>query len=89
MVVNQSGKFRFRYTSRGLLHPVGIATDSHIRILISYQGSYYILSSDQDGLFLRYTNNCYLQCPCSLCKERNDNHFVAESATDEVNIIQY
>lgn len=89
VVVNQSNKFRFRYTFRGLLHPVGIATDSQIRILILYQGSNFILSTDQDGLFLRYINNCYLRCPCSLYKGRNYHHFVAESATGEVNIIQY
>lgn len=90
VVVNQSGEFRFRYTSvNRLFRPIGIVTDSQNRMLISDLINNLIHILNQDGKFLRYINNCYLQCPWGLCVDNNDNLFVAESATCTVKRIQY
>lgn len=48
VVVNQNGEFRFRYTPSELFYPVGIATDSQSRILISGRDSDIIHIVDQD-----------------------------------------
>lgn len=89
VVVNQNGEFRFRYTPSELFYPVGIATDSQRRILISGRDSDIIHIVDQDGYYLRYISNCYLQSPWGLCLDTKDNLFVAESATGKVKKIKY
>lgn len=89
VVVNQNGEFRFRYAPSELFYPVGIATDSQSRILISGRESDIIHIVDQDGYYLRYISNCYLQSPWGLCLDTKDNLFVAESATGKVKKIKY
>lgn len=89
VVVNQSGEFRFRYTSiNRLFQPIGIVTDSQNRMLISDGMNNFIHILNEDGKFLQYIN-CILQCPRGLCVDNNDNLFIAESATCAVKIIQY
>jgi hypothetical protein len=93
VVVNASGKLRFRYTGHpsntgGLFIPRGMTTDSQVHIIVADCSHNCVHIVDQDGQFLRYIH-CDLRYPWGVCVDIKDNLFVAEFDTGKVKKIQY
>lgn len=93
-VVNQAGRFRFRYRGNPILDkksflPKGIATDSHNQILVVCINNVSIHVIDKDGQFLRYISDYDLCDPMGLCVDSKDNLLVTEYRSTKVKKIQY
>lgn len=93
VVVNQSGKLRFRYSGRPskvtkkTLKPFGITTNRQSQILIADGKNHCIHILNQDGQFLSYIHN--LKIPFGLCVDKLNNLLVAEFFTGDVKVIRY
>lgn len=94
LVINQAGKLRFTYSGLSnnrneQFNPYGITADSRCRILIVDNHSDFIHIIDEDGHFLCYIDNCYLDNPWGVCVDTRDNLYVAENRTCKVKKIEY
>ncbi|XP_061168968.1 E3 ubiquitin-protein ligase TRIM71-like [Saccostrea echinata] len=94
VVVDHSGKLRFRYIGHELapkdkpFSPRGITTDSQSHILTADDKNDCVHIIDKDGQFLCYID-CGLSDPRGLCTDANDNLFIAQGRSKEVKIIKY
>jgi hypothetical protein len=94
VVVNQSGKLRFRYSghpsdAKISFQPRSLTTDSEGHILIADYNYHndYVHVLDQDGQFFRYIPE--LSHPFGLCVDFKDNLYVAEINPGKVRKIRY
>eukprot|EP00105_Crassostrea_gigas_P039629 XP_019923777.1 PREDICTED: uncharacterized protein LOC105330567 isoform X2 [Crassostrea gigas] len=82
VVVNQDGKFRWRYTGhpsgakKNYFIPRGITTNGQSQILTADHCNHCVHILDQDGQFLQYIED--VKGPYGVCVDNQDNLYVAE-----------
>ncbi|XP_061184685.1 uncharacterized protein LOC133192706 [Saccostrea echinata] len=95
VVVSQSGKLRYRYTSqtsvakKNPFKPHGITTDSQGQILTADSDNHCIHILDQYGQFLRSIDNCDLCHPYGICVDKDDSLYVAQFTSGKIKKIEY
>jgi DNA-binding beta-propeller fold protein YncE len=89
VVVNKSGKFRFRYPEKKSFTPRCVATDTRGRILITDGESNRIHVVDADGKSMSYIDNCSLDVPVSITIDNDNVLWVGEFFSGKIKGIQY
>ncbi|XP_062621753.1 uncharacterized protein LOC134283311 [Saccostrea cucullata] len=94
VVVNQTGKLRFRYTgtpsaTNGSFYTYGITTDSQSHILTADYNNHCIHILNEDGQFLCCIYNRDLYRPWTLCIDTRDNLYVNERYSGIIRKIKY
>jgi hypothetical protein len=94
VVVNKSGRVRFRYDgtpARGELSfaPINLVTDSMSQIIVADLNNDNLHILDQNGQFLRCVDNCGLDYPYGLSVDSEERLWVGFAESGEVKVIQY
>jgi hypothetical protein len=94
VVVNKSGRVRFRYDGAPALrkepfYPVHIVTDSMSQIIVADYNNACLHILDQNGQFLRCEDNCGLDRPDGLSVDSKGRLWVGSSDSGDVKVIQY
>lgn len=89
VVVNKSGKFRFRYPEGKSFVPRCVTTDTGGRILVTDGENNRIHIIDADGKFISYIDNWSLNVPVSLTIDNDNTLWVGEFYSGKIKGIRY
>ncbi|XP_061179064.1 uncharacterized protein LOC133187662 [Saccostrea echinata] len=94
IVVEKSGKFRFKYQGKVvigkmLFRPDQIITDSLCNIIVTDFMNNCLHILDQNGLYLKCVDNCGLDFPIPLEIDKNGDLLVGMFLSGQINLIRY
>ncbi|XP_061186777.1 tripartite motif-containing protein 2-like [Saccostrea echinata] len=94
VVVDNTGKVRFRYNGRPARRKKGFAprkivTDSMSQIIVADYSNECLHILDQDGQFLNCVDRCGIPKPCGLSVDREGRLWVGLLEKGELKVIQY